>query len=233
MDHRRKPNGGYLLAMLGRAGVVLATTGVAALTFGLVKGSDWGWGSHATAWAPAASAALIALFVLHCLRSRTPLIQPSLFRSRSFTAASLVAIFFSASFGAMLLSIVLWEQGAWGWSALRSGLANAPGPILVPFMSLVVAGRLIAHYGPSRTMALGSLVFGVGVSWWALAITVRPDYLSGRARGSARHRGRSRPRSTRRLRHGWWASAAISVVGIVPALSLLPRPAPATATTTT
>ena len=91
-----KPNGGYLLAMLGRAGVVLATTGVAALTFGLVKGSDWGWGSHATAWAPAASAALIALFVLHCLRSRTPLIQPSLFRSRSFTAASLVAIFFSA-----------------------------------------------------------------------------------------------------------------------------------------
>src|SRR5579875_559915 len=27
-------------------GVVLATAGVAALTFGLVKGSDWGWASH-------------------------------------------------------------------------------------------------------------------------------------------------------------------------------------------
>ena len=57
----------------------------AALTFGLVKGSDWGWGSSAIAGTLAASAALIALFVLHCLRSRTPLIHPSLFRSRSFT----------------------------------------------------------------------------------------------------------------------------------------------------
>ncbi len=83
-----------------------------------MKGSDWGWASPAIAWTLAASAALLALFVLHCLRSRTPLIHPSLFRSRSFTAASLVAIFFSASFAAMLLSIVLWEQGAWGWSAL-------------------------------------------------------------------------------------------------------------------
>src|SRR5260370_18571103 len=55
----------------------------------------------------------------------------------------------------------------------------ARGPIMVRFMAFVVAGRLIARYGPARTMALGSLVFGVGVSWWALAITVQPNYLSG------------------------------------------------------
>ena len=127
--------------------------------------------------------ARIVLFVLHCLRSRTPLIHPSLFRARSFTAASLVAIFFSALFGAMLLSIVLWEQGVWGWSALRSGLAIAPGPIMVPFIVFVVAGRFIARDGPARTMALGSLVFGVGVSWWALAITVQPNYVSGYSAG--------------------------------------------------
>ena len=60
-------------------GVVLATAGVASLTFGLVKGSDWGWGSAAIVGTLAASAALVALFVLHCLRSRTPLIHPSLF----------------------------------------------------------------------------------------------------------------------------------------------------------
>ena len=257
-------------------GVVLATTGVAALTFGLVKGSDWGWGSYAIASTLAASAALLALFVLHCLRSRNPLIDPSLFRSRRFTAASLVAIFFSASFAAMLLSIVLWEQGAWGWSALRSGLAIAPGPVMVPLMSFVVAGRLIARYGPARTMALGSMAFGVGVSWWALAITVQPDYLSGVlggmiltgigvgltlptmmataasslppqsfATGSAVINmirqiglalgvavlvaviGTAAGHDSTALdafRHGWWVSAAISFVGIVPALSLLPRP---------
>ena len=160
-------------------GVVLATAGVASLTFGLVKGSDWGWGSAAIVGTLAASAALVALFILHCLRSRTPLIHPSLFASRSFTGASLVAIFFSASFAAMLLSIVLWEQGAWGWSALQSGLAIAPGPLMVPFMSFLVAGRLIARYGPARVIALGSVAFGAGVSWWALAVTVQPNYVAG------------------------------------------------------
>ncbi len=160
-------------------GVVLATTGVAALTFGLVKGSDWGWGSAVIIGTLTASALLIGLFVLHCMKSRNPLIHPTLFRSRNFTGSSLVALFFSASFAAMLLSIVLWEQGVWGWSALRSGLAIAPGPLMVPFISFLVAGRLIARCGPARVIALGSLVFGIGVGWWALAITVQPNYVSG------------------------------------------------------
>src|SRR6202011_2565715 len=95
----------------------------------------------------AGAVALVGLFALHCLTSRSPLIHPSLFRARSFTGASLVAVFFSASFGAMLLSVVLLEQGAWGWSALRAGLAIAPGPIMVPLMSFLVAGGLIRRFG--------------------------------------------------------------------------------------
>jgi EmrB/QacA subfamily drug resistance transporter len=159
-------------------GVVLATGGVGLLTFGIVKGSDWGWTSALIEGTLAGAAVLIGLFVLHCLRSRNPLIHPSLFRSRAFTGASLVALFFSVSFGAMLLSIVLWEQGVWGWSALRAGLAIAPGPIMVPLMSFVVAGRLITRYGPASVIALGSVAFGAGVAWWALAIGIEPHYAS-------------------------------------------------------
>ena len=107
-------------------GAILVTAGVAALTFGLVKGSDWGWGSASILSTLTGGVVLTALFVLHCLTSRAPLIHPSLFRSRPFTGASLVALTFSASFGAMLLSIVLWEQGVWGWSALRSGSPSPP-----------------------------------------------------------------------------------------------------------
>ena len=160
-------------------GVVLATAGVGALTLGLVQGSDWGWGSAAVAGTLAGAAVLIGLFCLHCLRGKAPLVPPSLFRSRSFTGASLVTIAFSAAFGAMLLSIVLWEQGAWGWSALRTGLAIAPGPLMVPFVSFVLAGRLIARYGPALVIAAGSLAFGAGLAWWAVAIGSQPDYVSG------------------------------------------------------
>ena len=151
----------------------------AALTFGLVKGSDWGWGSASIVGTLAAAVVLIGLFVVHCLTSRTPLVHPSLFRSRSFTGASLVASSSPPSFGAMLLSIVLWEQGAWGWSALRSGLAIAPGPAhgAADVASWSPAGSSPA--GSRWSSPLGSVVFGAGVAWWALAVTVQPNYVSG------------------------------------------------------
>jgi hypothetical protein len=122
---------------------------------------------------------LIALFVAHCRRSRSPLIDPSLFRARGFRGAAVVSVLFSAAFGAMLLSVVLWEQGGWGWSALRTGLAIAPGPLMVPVMSFLVAGRLITRFGSALVIAAGSLAFAGGISWWALEVTARPDYASG------------------------------------------------------
>jgi MFS family permease len=71
---------------------------------------------------------------------------------------------------------VLWEQGTWGWSALRTGLAIAPGPLMVPVMSLLVAGRLIARFGPGPVIGAGATIFAAGVAWWALAAGLHPDY---------------------------------------------------------
>jgi MFS family permease len=87
-----------------------------------------------------------------------------------------VAILFSVAFGAMLLSVVLWDQDVWGWSALSTGLAVAPGPLMVPLFAFLVAGRLIARFGPGPVIAGGATVFAAGVAWWALAVGVRPDY---------------------------------------------------------
>ncbi|MGD0392861.1 MAG: MFS transporter, partial [Acidimicrobiales bacterium] len=38
--------------------------------------------------------------------------------------------------------------------------------------------RLITRYGPAVVIALGSAVFGAGVSWWAIAMGLQPDYIS-------------------------------------------------------
>ena len=62
---------------------------------------------------------------------------------------------------------------------MRAGLAIAPGPIMVPVMSFVVAGRLIARHGVAVVIGAGSLIFGAGVAWWALAVSVEPNYASG------------------------------------------------------
>jgi MFS family permease len=87
-----------------------------------------------------------------------------------------VALFFMAAFGGMLLSRVLWAQDVWHWSALSTGLAIAPGPMMVPIFSFLVAGRLIARFGPGRVIAAGCAIFAAGIVWWGLAMGLTPDY---------------------------------------------------------
>jgi EmrB/QacA subfamily drug resistance transporter len=157
-------------------GAVLVTAGVAALTLGLVKGNDWGWGSAATVISLVGAVIALGLFALHCARHHNPLIDGALFKVRTFSGASVVALVFSISFGAMLLSVVLWDQNVWGWSALQTGLAVAPGPLMVPLFAFLVAGRLIARFGPGPVIGAGATIFAAGVAWWALAAGLHPDY---------------------------------------------------------
>ena len=87
------------------------------------------------------AAVALALFAAHTAWSRNPLIDRALFRLRPFTGASAVAILFSASFGAMLLSRVLWAQEVWHWSALQHRPVDRPGPADGP--AVLVPGRRV------------------------------------------------------------------------------------------
>ncbi len=156
---------------------VLVTGGVAALTLGLVKANDWGWGAPATVATLGLAALALAGFALHTARHPNPLIDGALFRVRAFTGSSIVAIVFSIAFGAMLLSIVLFAENVWHWSALQTGLAVAPGPLMVPVFSFLVAGRLIARFGPGRVIAAGATIYAAGVASWALRAGATPDYV--------------------------------------------------------
>jgi EmrB/QacA subfamily drug resistance transporter len=160
-------------------GAVLVTAGVGGLVLGLVKGSQWGWASAGTVAALGSAAVLLTLFAVHTARHRNPLVDRSLFGLRPFTGASIVALFFSASFGAMLLSRVLWAQDVWHWSPIVTGLSIAPGPLMVPLVSSLVTGRLTARFGSGRVIAAGSTIFAVGAGWWALSAGLRPDYAGG------------------------------------------------------
>ena len=155
---------------------LLVTGGVAALTLGLVKGNDWGWGAPATVAALALAGLAIAGFALHTARHSNPLIDGALFRVRAFTGSSVVAIVFSIAFGAMLLSIVLFAEDVWHWSALQTGLGFAPGPLMVPVFSFLVAGRLIARFGSGRVIGAGATIYAAGVASWALRAGATPDY---------------------------------------------------------
>jgi MFS family permease len=149
---------------------------VAALVLGLVKGGAWGWTDPRTVAALAGGVVALGLFALDCARNPNPMIDRELWRLRPVVGSSAVALLFMASFGGMLLSRVLWAQEVWHWSALSTGLAIAPGPIMVPLFAFLVAGPLIARFGSGRVIAAGSAIFAAGVAWWAVAMGLQPDY---------------------------------------------------------
>ena len=154
---------------------LLVTGGIGALTFAIVKVNDWGWRSTGIGISFIAAIVLLAWFVWRCLRSDRPFVDPALFRIRQFTGAALVMAPYSAAFGAMLLSVALWEQTAWGWSALKTGLAIAPGPLLVPITSLLFSGKLIARFGAAAVVTAGIFFFMAGLSYWASVIGLEPN----------------------------------------------------------
>jgi EmrB/QacA subfamily drug resistance transporter len=156
---------------------LMVTGGIGALIFAIVKANDWGWSSPRIGAGFAVSFALLALFVRQCLRARNPFVDPALFRIRPFTGAALAMAPYSAAFGAMLLSIALWEQNGWGWSALQTGLAIAPGPLLVPVTSLVFSRRLIQRFGAAPVAAAGIVLFACGLIAWACLIGPEPNFL--------------------------------------------------------
>ncbi|HSA51914.1 MAG TPA: MFS transporter [Yinghuangia sp.] len=61
---------------------------------------------------------------------------------------------------------------------LRTGVAFAPGPLLVPPTS-ILAGKWAARTGPAVLAATGGAVFAAGTLWWALALDTDGSYAAG------------------------------------------------------
>lgn len=144
-------------------GAALLTAGIAALALGVVKTEDWS-GAEVTGTLLAAGA-LLAWFVLRSARHPSPVLPLGLLRTPAFGSASVANVLFAVAFAAMLLSCVLWCQDVWDWSALRTGLAITPGPLMVPALALGGA-PLARRFGAGRVAAAGCAVFAAGIGWW-------------------------------------------------------------------
>ncbi|WTW93849.1 DHA2 family efflux MFS transporter permease subunit [Streptomycetaceae bacterium NBC_01309] len=165
---------GPLPDLLGSA---LVTVGIGALALGLVKADEWGWASPRALAAWAVFAVLAAWFVLRTSRHPRPVVEPALVRVRAFGVAGVASVLFGLAFAGMLLGITLWAQGVWGWSALRTGLAVTPGPLLVP-PTAILAGKWAARTGPGLLAAVGGAVFAGGTLWWAATLETGSGYAS-------------------------------------------------------
>ncbi|MBO2445606.1 MFS transporter [Actinomadura barringtoniae] len=157
-------------------GTVLLTTAVALLSLGLVKINDWS--RDRVLVMIGVSVLVLAVFWLRSLRHSSPVIEPGLLAVRTFAWSNATILLFSVAFAGNLLIGVLWMQEVWGYSAIRTGLGVAPGPLMVPVFA-VIAGILVAKRIPVGVVTgVGCLLVALGISMMVTNLGSSPQYVS-------------------------------------------------------
>jgi EmrB/QacA subfamily drug resistance transporter len=159
------------------AGAVLLAVAIGAVAFALVKGPSWGWASERTVGSFAVGLVGITGFWWRATHHPSPVVEPALLRVRAFAWSNVTALLFSAAFGAGLLGLILWMQDVWVYSALRTGLAIAPGPVMVPIFA-AVSQRLHQRVPAGRLAATGCFLFAAGTILIAVSVGQHPHYAS-------------------------------------------------------
>jgi MFS family permease len=117
-------------------GATLLAASVGLVAFALVTAPDWGWASPRFLGALAAALVCAAAVVVRSGRHPAPVIELVLLRSRTFSGTFAASLLYYAGFGAFVLNSMEFLTGH--YSALKAGLAIAPGPLMVlPFARLV------------------------------------------------------------------------------------------------
>ena len=147
-------------------GLVLASTGLLGIVWGLVRGNVVGWSSPEIVVSLTLGAILTAAFVLWELRAPAPMLPMRFFRSRAFAAANLASLFmFFGMFGAIFL-LAQFLQTVQGYSPLDAGLRILPWTAM-PIFIAPIAGALSDRIGGRPLMATGLALQAIGLAWLA------------------------------------------------------------------
>jgi EmrB/QacA subfamily drug resistance transporter len=170
----RDPDARALPDALGSA-LLVASVGLLAL--GIVKGPDWGWGSTRVLASIAAGVLLLPLVVRRSARHPAPVIEPSLFRIRSFAVANAGMLLFSFAFYAVILANILFLTQIWSWSVLTAGVAVTPAPLMAA-LAAPLAGKAVGRFGQAPGALAGAILFASAAAWYAAFLDSTPDYAS-------------------------------------------------------
>ena len=139
-------------------GAVLTVLALGAATFALTASTEASPAVVAAAWVIAVSAAVAWVVVER--RTASPLVPPSLFGSRVFSAANAMTVLVYGALGGVSLFTVLQLQAA-GWGALQAGLSSLPITLALLLFSSRAAA-LSSRIGPRIPMTVGPLVCSAG-----------------------------------------------------------------------
>jgi EmrB/QacA subfamily drug resistance transporter len=157
-------------------GLALASVGLFALTFALIRGEALGWTSATVLACLGTGLAALGAFVRWELRIPAPMLPMRFFRSRAFSAANGLsfAMFFGA-FGAIFL-ISQYFQTAQGFGPLEAGARTLPWTGM-PMIFAPLAGVLATRVGTRPVLAVGLGLQAIGLGWMTIVFEVSTPFV--------------------------------------------------------
>nr|WP_198286961.1 MFS transporter [Frankia sp. QA3] len=170
LTESRGPN-----ARLDGPGTILASLALFGVAYGIIRGNADGWTNPLILTALGGGGLLLVAFVAWEMHAREPMLPMRLFRNRTFSGVNAASLLMAlGNFGAIFL-LTQFLQSVQGYSPLEAGLRMLPwtgAPIVVA----PLAGMLSDRIGGRSIVAVGLVLQGVGLGWWASVATTDVSY---------------------------------------------------------
>jgi EmrB/QacA subfamily drug resistance transporter len=148
-------------------GVVLATAGLGGITYGLIEGQRYNWGTITSfitiPEVIAAGVVLLVVFAIVETRRSEALLPMDLLRERNFSAGMTIAAIMGFAMVGLFLPLAIYLQSVLGLSAIDAGLTIAPMPLVMGFLA-PVAGGLSERFG-KWLLGAGMVTFAAGMAY--------------------------------------------------------------------
>jgi EmrB/QacA subfamily drug resistance transporter len=157
-------------------GAVLATSGLIALVYGLVKVNEEGVPAGQSIATFVAAAVLLVAFVVWQTRTPNPLVPFRLFHNRNILKADTGALLVGSGIFALFFFIILWMQQVNGYSPIKAGLCFLPMTFLIG-ISAGISSKLLAKTGPRPLLMTGMALAASGMLHLGLRLEPESTYL--------------------------------------------------------
>jgi Na+/melibiose symporter-like transporter len=151
-------------------GAVLLTTAMVSLILALTEGNSWGWTSLPVLSLFGLSAITFGLFYLveNWHRQTQPILDFSLFKIRSFTAACLTIVMFAVAFEGSIILLAQFFTLVKGQTPLDAAYWLMPLPLSI-FVTFAISGAVAERIPLKTRVLIGLSIVGLGLlSLWTL-----------------------------------------------------------------